>query len=292
MLKSIDQRKIAKSWSLDTDGHEAGSSAAKPPVGDHEARPSASRFAIGRKEPPLARETKCVHAAYTHFVFESRAHRRIGGVAPDPGHDRHVIPINRLDHSRLLSKEQGMRKLIVFNQITLDGYFTDAKGDMSWARKQDPEWTAFTSENASGGGELLFGRVTYEMMSSFWPTPQAHALAPTVAQRMNQLPKVVFSRTLERADWNNTKLVQGNIEAEVQKLKAAPGQDLVLMGSGSVVSQLAQARLIDSYQIVISPTVLGRGRTLFAGVTEKFQLKLEKTRTFSNGNVVLWYTLA
>jgi dihydrofolate reductase len=185
-----------------------------------------------------------------------------------------------------------MRKLSVFNQITLDGYFTDPKGDMSWAHKQDPEWTAFTSENASGGGELLFGRVTYEMMSSFWPSPQAHALAPTVAQRMNQLPKVVFSRTLEKADWNNTKLVQGHLESEVQKLKAGPGQDMVLMGSGSVVSQLAQARLIDSYQIIISPTVLGRGKTLFAGVTEKFQLKLEKTRTFSNGNVVLWYTPA
>jgi dihydrofolate reductase len=185
-----------------------------------------------------------------------------------------------------------MRKLNVFNQITLDGYFTDPKGDMSWAHKQDPEWTTFTSENASGGGELLFGRVTYDLMSSFWPSAQAHALAPVVAQRMNQLPKVVFSKTLEKAHWNNTKLLHGNIEAEVQKLKAAPGQDMVLMGSGSIVSQLAQARLIDSYQIIISPTVLGQGKTLFAGVTDKFQLKLEKTRTFSNGNVVLWYASA
>jgi len=182
-----------------------------------------------------------------------------------------------------------MRTLSVFNQITLDGYFTGPNGDMSWAHKQDPEWTAFTSENASGGGELLFGRVTYEMMLSFWPTPQALAAAPVVAERMNNLPKVVFSRTLETATWNNTKLVKGDLEAEVRKLKEAPGPNLVLMGSGSIVSQLTQARLIDAYQIVLLPVIIGQGTTLFEDVKDKLELKLDKTRTFKNGNVVLWY---
>lgn len=183
-----------------------------------------------------------------------------------------------------------MRKLVVFNQVSLDGYFSDQRGDMSWAHKRDPEWTAFTSENASGGGELLFGRVTYQMMLSFWPTPQALAAAPLVAERMNSMPKVVFSKTLAEATWNNTRLIKAELVTEVRKLKEAAGPTLVLMGSGSIVSQLAQARLVDEYQIVINPTVLGQGRTLFEGVHDKFELKLEKTRTFENGNVVLWYT--
>lgn len=182
-----------------------------------------------------------------------------------------------------------MRKLVVFNQVTLDGYFKDSNGDMSWAHKQDPEWTAFTSENASGGGVLLFGRVTYEMMASFWPTPQAHEAAPVIAERMHGLPKVVFSRTLEQASWNNTQLVKGDPAAEVRKLKQESGPGLVIMGSGSVVSQLAEARLIDEYQIIINPVVLGQGKTLFEGVTGRLHLKHIKTRTFSNGNVVLWY---
>ena len=185
-----------------------------------------------------------------------------------------------------------MRKLMVFNNVSLDGYFKDQNDDMSWAHNQDAEWNAFTSENASGDGELLFGRITYEMMLSFWPTPQAQKTLPVVAERMNNAHKVVFSRTLNKPTWNNTKLVKGDITAEVQRLKAAPGADLVLMGSGSIVSQLAQARLVDSYQIIVHPVVLGSGKTLFDGVADKLQLKLEKTRAFGNGNVALWYVPA
>jgi dihydrofolate reductase len=183
-----------------------------------------------------------------------------------------------------------MSKLLVFNQLSLDGYFVDAHGDMSWAHKQDPEWTAFASENASGGGKLLFGRVTYEMMQSFWPTAQASKTAPIVAERMNSLPKVVFSKTMTKATWNNTRLINGDIVAEVRKLKEEPGPSLAIMGSGSIVSQLTEARLIDEYQIVINPVVLGSGRTLFEGVKNKLGLELTRTRAFSNGNVVLWYT--
>ena len=149
-----------------------------------------------------------------------------------------------------------------------------------------------TSENASGGGELLFGRITYEMMASFWPTPQAHASAPIVAERMNGLPKVVFSKTLAQATWNNTRLLKGELTAEVRKLKAEPGPGMVLMGSGSVISQLAQARLIDQYQFAINPIVLGRGRTLFESLETKLGLKFVQSRNFKNGNVVVWYQAA
>ena len=136
-----------------------------------------------------------------------------------------------------------MRRLKVFNNISLDGYFVNAKGDMSWAHQQsDDEWDQFSAENASGGGELLFGRVTYEMMVSFWPTEAAHKSNPVVAEQMNSLPKVVFSRTMSEVSWENTTLVSGDIEDDVRKRKAADGPGLVIMGSGTIVSQLAPGR--------------------------------------------------
>ena len=182
-----------------------------------------------------------------------------------------------------------MRKLVVFNNVTLDGYFADRNGDMSWAHKHDAEWNAFVGSNASGQGVLLFGRVTYELMARFWPTPAAMERAPVVAEGMNNMPKLVFSRTLEKASWQNTTLVKGDLAAEVRKLKQQPGPDMVILGSGSIVSQLAQAGLIDEFQIVVNPIVLGNGKTLFDGVKEKLTLKLINTRAFGNGNVVLYY---
>ena len=182
-----------------------------------------------------------------------------------------------------------MRKVVIFNQVSLDGYFVDMHGDMSWAHKSDAEWLAFVEENASGGGELLFGRVTYELMASYWPTPRARENDPIVAERMNNLPKIVFSRTMDKASWNNTKLVKGDLAAEIRKMKKEPGKDMVIFGSGSIVSQLAQAGLIDEYQIAVIPLVLGKGRTMFDGIKEKLSLKLTNTRAFGNGNVLLCY---
>ena len=182
-----------------------------------------------------------------------------------------------------------MRRLIVFNQVTLDGYFAGPNGDISWAHSapDDAEWNAFVEENATAGGVLMFGRVTYEMMASYWPTPEAIKSDPVVAKGMNSLPKVVFSRTLNKVSWNNTKLVKGGLAAEVQKMKQEPGKDMVILGSGTIVSQLAQEGLIDEYQIIVNPVVLGKGRTMFDGIKERLALKLTETRTFGNGNVLL-----
>jgi dihydrofolate reductase len=185
-----------------------------------------------------------------------------------------------------------MRKLLVFNQTSLDGFIADEKGDMSWAHKQDPEWNDWVASNASGGGELVFGRITYQQMASFWPSPMALQSMPVVAERMNNLPKVVFSRTLGKAEWNNTQIVKGDIAAEVRKLKSEPGQDMVLMGSASIVSQLAQHDLIDSYQLVINPIVLGTGKSMFDGLEEPLNLKLTSSRAFKNGNVMVSYERA
>ena len=183
-----------------------------------------------------------------------------------------------------------MGRLVVFNNVTLDGYFAGKNGDISWANKdsQDAEFHAFVKENASGGGLLLFGRITYELMASYWPTPYAIENDPVVAEHMNNLPKVVFSRTLDKAAWNKTKLVKEDMAAEIRKMKKAP-KDMAILGSGSLVARLTEEGLIDEYQTMVNPVVLGKGRTMFEGVTKKLALKLTKTRTFGNGNVLLCY---
>ncbi|MDB5086449.1 MAG: Dihydrofolate reductase [Mucilaginibacter sp.] len=184
-----------------------------------------------------------------------------------------------------------MRKLTVFNHVTLDGYFTRENGDMSWAHNgsDDAEYQAFVAGNASGDSELLFGRVTYDMMASYWPTPVASQQAPIVAEKMNSGRKIVFSKTMDKALWNNTKLIKGDLVKEVRKLKQEKGPDMVILGSGSIVAQLAAAGLVDNYQMVINPVALGKGRTLFEGLPKMLSLKLTNSRAFNNGKVFLSY---
>jgi dihydrofolate reductase len=184
-----------------------------------------------------------------------------------------------------------MRKLIAFNHVTLDGYFVDASEGFNWALKgnDDPEYSAFVAENASAGGQLLFGRVTYDLMASYWPTAVADQHNPAVAKGMNSMPKAVFSRTLDKATWKNTKVVKGDLVAEVRKMKTEPGPDMAILGSGSIVSQLAPENLIDEYQMVLDPVALGKGRTMFDGIKEQLNLSLAKTRTFKNGKIFLCF---
>ena len=185
-----------------------------------------------------------------------------------------------------------MRRLVVFNNVTLDGYFTGVEGALSWAHSgnEDAEFNAFVADNASGEGQLLFGRITYELMASYWPTAIAIKHDPIVAEGMNSMPKIVFSRTLDKVTWSNTKLIKGDIAAAIRKMKNEAGMDMTILGSGSIVSQLAPEGLIDEYQIVLNPIVLGTGRTMFDGIKEKLNLKLTKTRTFSSsGKVFLCY---
>jgi dihydrofolate reductase len=182
------------------------------------------------------------------------------------------------------------RKISVFNNVSLDGYFTDGAGDMSWAHTIDPEWQRFTNENAGGEAELIFGRKTYQMMAGFWPSREARQLMPEVAASMNRMRKHVFSRTLDNVTWENSRLVHGDLVAEVRRLKSEPGPGLLIMGSGEIISQLTQAGLIDEYQLVTVPLALGKGRSLFEGVTVRPRLELTRTRAFKNGNVVAWYS--
>jgi len=181
--------------------------------------------------------------------------------------------------------------LIMFNQLSLDGYFVDPHGDMSWAHNPelDEEWDAFVEGNARGGGMLVFGRITHDLMASYWPTPLAEQNAPVVAEHMNSLPKVVFSRTLRESPWANTTMLPGDPATEVRRLKNGSGPDMAIMGSGTIVTRLAAEDLIDQYQFVIVPVVIGAGRPLFQGLTVKLNLRLSDTRSFDNGNVLLTY---
>ncbi|RPI07102.1 MAG: dihydrofolate reductase [Ignavibacteriae bacterium] len=187
-----------------------------------------------------------------------------------------------------------MSKLIVFNSVSVDGYFVDMNGDMKWAYNpnKDEEWDGFVESNSKGEGVLVFGRITYDLMKSYWPTPAAIKSYPLVAERMNSARKIVFSRTLDKASWNNTTLVKVDMAAEIRKMKNTPKSDMVILGSGSIVSQLTQERLIDEYQIVVIPTMIGGGRTLFEGAERMIKLELKSSRSFANGNVFMRYAPA
>ena len=181
-----------------------------------------------------------------------------------------------------------MRKVTVFNFVTLDGCFEGQKGDISWHRHGEEE-SEYSTENLKSGNTLLFGRVTYEMMASFWPTPMAIENFPIVAEGMNKAEKIVFSRTLKKVEWNNTRLVKDNIVEEIKKMKQTPGKDMTLLGSGSVLTQFAEQGLIDEYQIMVDPVVIGDGTPIFKDIKNKLDLKLTGTRTFASGVVLLCY---
>ena len=159
-------------------------------------------------------------------------------------------------------------------------------------RENDPEWEKFATENASArNATLLFGRKTYEMMKSFWPTEEAKKVMPEVASAMETMEKIVFSRTLKDPGWSNARIISENLTDEVRKLKQETGKNLLIMGSGSIVSQLTKERLIDRYTMVIWPIVLGAGRTMFEGVDDVISLQKVDQRTFANGNIVATYEL-
>ena len=184
-----------------------------------------------------------------------------------------------------------MRKVSVFNQISIDGYFKTPSGDIRWMHQidNDAEFMRFTNDNAAGEGTLVFGRTTYEMMAGFWPTPAAAEQFPEVARHMNSRAKVVFSKTLHKASWDNTTIVKDDPAAAIEKMKREPGDTMVIMGSGSIVSQLTRAGLIDEYQIMVLPVVLGDGKTMFDGTNKMMNMTLKRSRTFKNGKAFLVY---
>ena len=181
-----------------------------------------------------------------------------------------------------------MGKVFLFMMVSLDGFFEGPNHEIDW-HNVDGEFNEFAIEQAKDVGTILFGRRTYELMASYWPTESAMKDDPVVAGMMNNTPKIVFSRTLAEAEWNNTRLVKGNVGEEVSKLKRMPGKDVAIFGSSDLAVSLAKDGLIDEFRIMVNPVVLGGGKRLFEGMEDKLSLKLVKTRTFKSGNVLLYY---
>lgn len=181
-----------------------------------------------------------------------------------------------------------MSKLTAYTFTTLNGYYKAPNEDISW-HTHGAEEGEYAAAGAQSDSILLFGRVTYQMMASFWPTPQALETMPEVAKGMNASEKIVFSRTLTQADWQNTRLIKNNIIEEIRKLKQTSGKDMTILGSGSIVTQFAEHGLIDEYQIMIDPVALGNGTPLFQGITHPLTLTLTNTKIFKSGVVLLCY---
>ena len=181
-----------------------------------------------------------------------------------------------------------MRRILFFMMMSLDGYFEGPGGEIDW-HNTDEEFNGFAISQLKEVGTLLFGRVTYEMMASYWPTAEAKKNDPVVAELMNSLPKIAFSKTLPRAHWENTRLVKDGFAAEITKLKHQPGKDLIIFGSSNLAVTFIEHSLLDEFRIMVNPVILGRGQTLFKGINDRLRLKLVKTRTFHSGNVLLYY---
>ena len=179
-----------------------------------------------------------------------------------------------------------MRKLIMWNMVTLDGFFEGSKSwELDWHEYVwGEELEQLSIEQLKTAGMLLFGRVTYLGMADYWTSAKGE-----VADFMNSLPKVVFSRTLEKADWNNTRLVKANAEEEVAELKRQPGKDLFVFGSANLSSTLMRNGLFDEYRLGINPVILGGGNPLFKLNPNRMKLKLLEARPLKSGCVILRY---
>src|SRR5580658_7690632 len=180
-----------------------------------------------------------------------------------------------------------MRRIIVSNLVSLDGFFEGPNQELDWFIV-DEEFFAYAKDLLRSVDTLLFGAKTYQHMAAYWPS----APVDEIADKMNSLPKIVFSKTLEKADWNNSRVIRDKIQEEVSKLKAQPGKDMVIFGSASLASSLLQLGLIDEYRVILQPVLLGKGSPLFQGITDRIQLKLISAKTFGSGVVLLSYQRA
>lgn len=181
-----------------------------------------------------------------------------------------------------------MRKLNAYNFLTLNGFYKGLHEDISWHRHGSEE-EEYSKEAMQSQNTLLFGRVTYEMMKSFWPTEEAKKAMPDVAAGMNNAEKIVVSGTLKSSDWENTSIINGNLSEEIRQLKLQPGKDITILGSGSIITQLAETKLIDSYQFMIDPVAIGQGTPAFNGLQNKLDLTLTNSKVFKSGVVLLTY---
>jgi len=199
------------------------------------------------------------------------------------------------------------RRIIMFNRLSADGYFAGPDGNLDWV-VQDDEVDKAGAANIPDTDTMLFGRKTYQMFESFWPnalkdadesgarkphaTGQRSASMKDMAVWINDATKLVFSKTLKNVTWKNSRLIPAFDPREIEAMKTQPGKDMIVFGSGSLVSQLTKHDLIDEYRFVISPTLLGDGQTLLKNVGKISKLKLTGCKGYPTGNMILTYARA
>lgn len=184
-----------------------------------------------------------------------------------------------------------MRKIIVSNMVSLDGFFEGPNKELDW-HDVDEEFNKYAIDLLNNVDTILFGRITYQMMAAYWPSQDAIKNDPVIAELMNSREKIIFSKTLDTPDWNNSRLIKENIAEEITKIKHQGGRDMVIFGSSTIVCFFAEQGLIDEYNIIVNPVVLGNGKSMFGYIHKKLKLKLLSTRTFNSGNVMLSYSNA
>ena len=180
-----------------------------------------------------------------------------------------------------------MRKMFSHMMTSADGYHADPGQALDW-HNVDREFSQLAMAQLREAGILVFGRVTYEGMAAFWPTPAGQESDPEVAKAMNTTPQIVISRTLPHATWAGTRIISDHVEQELAKLKRQPGQDIVIPGSSTLTASLLHTGLLDELRIMVNSVILGRDSSLFTGA-DRPSLKLLKTRQFTSGNVLLYY---
>lgn len=190
--------------------------------------------------------------------------------------------------------ELKMRKLVLFLHASLDGFVEGPNGEMDigWV-SYDSDLEKHAKEILSTADTVIWGRGTYQMMHSYWTSvpsnPSASQHERNHAEWIEKTAKIVFSTTLEKVEWNNSRLVKEDVEEEIKNLKQQPGKDMVILGSPRLAHYLMQLDLIDEYKITVSPVLIGSGLPLFQGHKEKINLKLIENKTFDSGAIALVY---
>jgi dihydrofolate reductase len=182
-----------------------------------------------------------------------------------------------------------MATLTSFTFITLNGFHKGENDDIGW-HQHGGEEAEYSVENLKSNDILLFGRVTYDLMRSFWPTEMAYQLYPDVAKGMNEAEKWVVSKRLKSADWTNTTIIHENLIEKMVGHKQSSQKNITLLGSGSVLQQLADANLVDEYQIMIDPVFIGKGEPILGNLNNHLRLELTKSSVFKSGTILLSYS--
>jgi dihydrofolate reductase len=215
--------------------------------------------------------------------------------------------INKTDTEKMhkeFAKRGESRRIVVFEWMTADGYFAAPDGNLDWV-VPDEEQARAAAEGISNFDTVLFGRRTYELFEGFWrhavvddagTVPDPHdpgrrsSEHGAIAIALNRMTKLVFSRTLKDVTWRNSRLLRELDPREIDTIREQPGKDMIIFGSGSIVSQLTQHCLVDEYQFVVCPVLLGSGLPLLSGVSKLVRLDLMEAKALPSGDVMLRYT--